>query len=157
MEKVENTKVTPQVNEKKATNDAAKDAEFKAKKAAAAKAFSERQAALKKERAEAVKALQDFAAKNKVELPKIVQDWIVKETAVRTGGGFGGVSLLNKVFGDTPKVGDSITVLAYMQKTMKGKDVLDKKIKEWAEKGIVVEYTDNADKLKATYTIKKLA
>ena len=134
-----------------------KDAEFKAKKAAAAKAFAERQAALKVDRAEAIKELKALADAKKINLdtmPK-TKAWIEKETAVRTGNG--GVSFFNKVFGDSPKVGDKITLLDYMKKTLKAKADLDKAVKSWAEKGIVVEFKDAANKLEATYTIVKLA
>ena len=137
--------------------DPKKEAEFKAKKAAAAKAFAERQAALKVDRAEAIKELKALADAKKINLdtmPK-TKAWIEKETAVRTGNG--GVSFFNKVFGDSPKVGDKITLLDYMKKTLKAKADLDKAVKGWAEKGIVVEFKDAANKLEATYTIVKLA
>ena len=45
-----------------------------------------------------------------------------------------------------------------MKKTLKAKADLDKYCKQWAEKGIVVEFKDNAaNKLESTYTIVKLA
>ena len=44
-----------------------------------------------------------------------------------------------------------------MKKTLKAKADLDKAVKGWAEKGIVVEFKDAANKLEATYTIVKLA
>ena len=137
--------------------DAKKEAEFKARKAAAAKAFAERQAALKADRAEAIKELKALADAKKINLdtmPK-TKAWIEKETAVRTGNG--GTSFFNKVFGDSPKVGDKITLLDYMKKTLKAKADLDKAVKGWAEKGIVVEFKDAANMLEATYTIVKLA
>lgn len=137
--------------------DPKKEAEFKARKAAAAKAFSERQAALKVDRAEAIKELKALADAKKINLdtmPK-TKAWIEKETAVRTGNG--GTSFFNKVFGDSPKVGDKITLLDYMKKTLKAKADLDKAVKGWAEKGIVVEFKDAANMLEATYTIVKLA
>ena len=87
-------------------------------------------------------------------MPK-TKAWIEKETAVHTGNG--GTSFFNKVFGDSPKVGDKITLLDYMKKTLKAKADLDKAVKGWAEKGIVVEFKDAANKLEATYTIVKLA
>ena len=49
MEKVAQVKAEAQKNEKAAAQDAAKDAEFKAKKQAAAKAFAERQKAKKEQ------------------------------------------------------------------------------------------------------------
>lgn len=164
MEKVANTNVksplTPVSEAQKAQkneHDAKKEAEFKARKAAAAKAFSERQAALKVDRAEAIKELKALADAKKISLdamPK-TKAWIEKETAVRAGNG--GTPFFNKVFGESPKVGDKITLLDYMKKTLKAKADLDKAVKGWAEKGIVVEFKDAANMLEATYTIVKLA
>ena len=137
--------------------DAKKEAEFKARKAAAAKAFAERQAALKVDRAEAIKELKALADAKKINLdtmPK-TKAWIEKETAVHTGNG--GTPFFNKVFGDSPKVGDKITLLDYMKKTLKAKADLDKAVKGWAEKGTIVEFKDAANMLEATYTIVKLA
>lgn len=149
----------PQTNDHAASKDVAKDAEFKAKKAAAAKAFAERQAALKVDRAEAIKELKALADAKKINLdtmPK-TKAWIEKETAVRTPGGSGN-NFFNKVFGDAPKVGDKITLIEYMKKTFKAKADLDKYCKQWAEKGIVVEFKANAaNMLESTYTIVKLA
>ena len=161
MEQVANkvTQIKPQTNDHAASKDATKDAEFKAKKVAAAKAFAERQAALKADRAEAIKELKALADAKKINLdtmPK-TKAWIEKETAVRTSGGSGN-SFFNKVFGDAPKVGDKITLIEYMKKTFKAKADLDKYCKQWAEKGIVVEFKDNtANMLESTYTIVKLA
>lgn len=61
------------------------------------------------------------------------------------------------MFGPTPKVGQSVTLLEVMSKTLKGKGVIDAYVKTWKEKGIVVEYTADAkDPVKSTYTIKAL-
>ena len=59
--------------------------------------------------------------------------------------------------GDSPKVGDSITLLEYMKKTMKSKADFDRYVKIWAEKGTVIEFKSAANMLEATYTIKALA
>ena len=161
MEQVTNKKPTneqskPQTNEHAAAKDAAKDAEFKAKKAAAAKAFAERQAKLKADRAEAIKEIKAFFADKKLEMPAKVKAWIDSETAGRSAGNSGN-NFFNKVFGDSPKVGDKITLIDYMKKTFKAKADLDKYCKQWAEKGIVVEFKEAADMLQSTYTITKLA
>ena len=148
-----------QVNEHAAKEAAAKEAAFKAKKAAAAKAFAERQAALKNDRIEAIKELKALVDANKINLdtmPK-TKAWIEKETTVRTSGGSGN-NFFNRVFGDSPKGGDKITLIDYMKKTLKAKADLDKYCKQWAEKGTVVEFKDNpANMLESTYTIVKLA
>ena len=154
MEKVANTNVQPQANEHKAENDAKKEAEFKAKKAEAAKRFAENQKAKK----EAMKKLADeIKAKNLLdklspEGQKFIND--ILNPVVRSG--FGGQSFFNKVFGDTPKVGDKITLLDYLTKTLQAKAKLDKEIKAWAEKGITVTFTEDPDPRKAVYTITKM-
>ncbi|MBR6135561.1 MAG: hypothetical protein IKQ22_03655 [Clostridia bacterium] len=148
MEKVANTQV--QKNEHTAKDDAA----FKAKKAEAAKRFAENQ----KARKEGVKKLaEELKAKNLIEKlspenQKIIED--ILNPATRSG--FGGQSFFNKVFGDSPKVGDSITLLDYMKKTLQAKGKLDKAVKDWAEKGIVVEFTEKPNQLESVYTIKKM-
>ena len=43
-----------------------------------------------------------------------------------------------------------------MKKTFKSKADLDKAVKAWAEKGIVVEFKAAANQLESTYTIKAL-
>ena len=162
MEKVANTNVksplTPVSEAQKAQKNehaANKDAEFKAKKAAAAKAFAERQ----KERKENLVKFAKEVIANKgfeslsAEAKKFFND--CANPVVRTSGS-SNQSFINKVFGDTPKVGDSITLLDYMKKTFKSKADLDKAVKLWAEKGIVVEFKAAANQLESTYTIKAL-
>lgn len=153
MEKVVEKKA--QVNENAVAKDAAKDAEFKAKKAAAAKAFAERQ----KERKEnLVKYSKELAEKKLLEKlsPEAQKFFNDVLNPAKSSGGFGGQSFFNKVFGATPKVGDSVKLFDYMQKTFEGKSKLDKYVKEWAEKGIVVEVKPAADIRETLYTIKKM-
>lgn len=160
MEKVANTQnVKPQTGAtpaaQKNEHAAEKSADFKAKKAAAAKAFAERQ----KERKENLIKFAKEVIANKgfeslsAEAKKFFND--CANPVVRTAGG-SNQSFINKVFGDTPKVGDSITLLDYMKKTFKSKADLDKAVKLWAEKGIVVEFKAAASQLESTYTIKAL-
>lgn len=148
MEKVANTQV--QKNEHTAKDDAA----FKAKKAEAAKRFAENQ----KARKEGIKKLfEELKAKGIVEKLAPEHQKLINE--VLTGPartGFGGQSFFNKVFGDSPKVGDSVTLLDYMKKTLQAKGKLDKAVKDWAEKGIVVEFTEKPNQLESVYTIKKM-
>ena len=153
MEKVVEKKA--QVNENAAAKDAAKEAEFKAKKAAAAKAFAERQKERKENLVKFSKELVDKKLLDKMspEAQKFFQDVL---NPAKSSGGFGGQSFFNKVFGATPKVGDSVKLFDYMQKTLEGKAKLDKYVKEWAEKGIVVEVTPNAKISDTLYTIKKM-
>lgn len=153
MEKVVEKKA--QVNENAAAKDAAKDAEFKAKKAAAAKAFAERQKERKENLVKFSKELVDKKLLDKMspEAQKFFQDVL---NPAKSSGGFGGQSFFNKVFGATPKVGDSVKLFDYMQKTFEGKSKLDKYVKEWAEKGIVVEVKPAADIRETLYIIKKM-
>jgi hypothetical protein len=132
-----------------------KDAEFKAKKAAAAKAFAERQ----KERKEnLVKFAKELVANKNfgslsAEAQKFFND--VANPPVKVTGGSSS-SFINKVFGDELKVGMSITLIDYMKKTFKSKSDLDKAVKLWAEKGIIVEFKAAANQLDSTYTIKEI-
>lgn len=158
MEKVAQTneKAQAQVNEKAAAKDAAKEAEFKAKKAASAKKFAENQKIRKENLVKFSKELieKKLIEKLSPEAQKFFND--AANPASHTGG-FGGASFLNKVFGATPKVGDKITLLDYMKKTMESRAKLDKYVKDWATKGIVVEVKEAANQLETTYTITKLA
>lgn len=157
MEKVaaKETNVKAQANENVKAKDAAKDAEFKAKKAAAAKAFAERQ----KERKENLVKFSKEIVGNKAfsslsaEAQKFFND--IANPPVRAAGG-SNTSFINKVFGDEPKVGMSITLLDYMKKTFKSKAELDKAVKLWAEKGVIVEFKAAANQLESTYTIKEI-
>lgn len=161
MEKVANTQnVKPQAQTAAAQKNehaADKDAEFKAKKAAAAKAFAERQKEKKAAIVENAKKLIDLDAKGTIKLPEDLKKFYseIANPVVRTAGGSSS-SFINKVFGDEPKVGQSITLLDYMKKTLKSKADLDKAVKLWNEKGIVVEFKAAANQLESTYTIKAL-
>ena len=160
MEKVANTNTNtkPQAQTAQKNEHAAdKDAEFKAKKAAAAKAFAERQKEKKAGIVENAKKLIDLDAKGTIKLPEDLKKFYseLANPVVRTAGGSTS-SFINKVFGDEPKVGDSITLLDYMKKTLKSKADLDKAVKLWNEKGIVVEFKAAANQLESTYTIKAL-
>lgn len=159
MEKVANTNTKPQAQTAAQKNEHAadKDAEFKAKKAAAAKAFAERQKERKAAIVENAKKLIDLDAKGTIKLPEDLKKFYneLANPVVRTAGGSTS-SFINKVFGDEPKVGQSITLLDYMKKTLKSKADLDKAVKLWNEKGIVVEFKAAANQLESTYTIKAL-
>lgn len=152
MEKVANTN-----NGTAKAVDKKNDAEFKAKKAEAAKKCIER----KKERAAAIveeaKWLISQVEAKKINLPEDrLNFWkgVANPTIAHSAGGS---TLLNKAFGDAPKVGDSVTLLDFMKKTMKSKSEMDRFVKKAAEKGIVIEFTQKPNMLESTYTIKKLA
>ena len=71
--------------------------------------------------------------------------------------GFNGTSVFVTVFGANPKVGDKVTLEDIFKKTLKGKASFDAVVKRWAEKGIVIEYHEDKDILKSTYTIKEFS
>lgn len=161
MEKVANTKPTaevkPQANEHAAAVDAEKLAKFKEQKKAAAKAWKERKDKEAADRVENAKKLIDFLGNKKVELPSELASFLsgLANPVVHSNGG--GNSLFNKIFGDSPKVGDSVTLMDYMKKTLKSKADLDRYCKIWAEKGTILEFKPAANMLESTYTIKALA
>ena len=67
------------------------------------------------------------------------------------------IELFEKLFGNAPKVGDSISLLDYMKKTFNTKAFIERHIKLWAEKGIIVEYEeDKINDLNSLYVIKAL-
>ena len=140
-----------QKNEKSVKDDAA----FKAKKAEAAKKFAANQKAKKENLIKFSKELVDTGVVDKLS-PEAKAFFTAAANPTVNRSGFGGQSFLNKVFGDSPKVGDSITVLDYMKKTLQAKGKLDKAVKDWAEKGIIVEFTEKQNKLESVYTIKKM-
>lgn len=143
----------PQTNERTAE----KIAELKAKKKEAAKAWKERKdkeaAARKETAAKFIKYLSD----KKVELPeefsKLLND--IANPATHASGGTG--SLFEKLFGTSPKAGDKVTLMEVFQKSYKSKAEVDRYVKIWAEKGIVVEFKAAPNMLESTYSIVKLA
>lgn len=144
-----------QENEKAAAKDAEKEAEFKQRKAEAAKRFAEKQ---KQRKAELLAAAKEIVANPAYAqlsdaTKKVIQDLLNPTTS----SGSAGVAFLNKVFGDSPKVGDSVTLLDYMKRTLKGKAELDKRIKEWKEKGIVIKVEEKPNQFETLYTIEALA
>lgn len=70
-----------------------------------------------------------------------------------TGSAVFGQPVINKIFGDNFKVGDSITAMKVFEATGKGFAEMRQLMKKWAEKqNIVVEY----DAAKKAYTIKSI-
>lgn len=61
------------------------------------------------------------------------------------------------LFGESPKVGDSITLGDAFQKTLKGKATLDAYFSRWAAKGVVVTFSRAENVMESTYTIEALA
>lgn len=65
-------------------------------------------------------------------------------------------SIFNILFGDSPSVGDSITLKEAFEKTYKGKKTLDIWLKRWQEKGIIVSYKETTPLLESLYIIEAL-
>lgn len=147
-------KAAPQVNE----HSAEKTAEEKAKKAASAKAWKERKDKEATERKETAAKLIKYLADKKIELPeeysKLLND--IANPSARSAGSNGN-SVFDKLFGATPKVGQKVTLMEVFQKTYKSKAEVDRCVKAWAEKGIIVEFKHAANMIESTYEIIKLA
>lgn len=143
----------PQVNEH-AVN---KDTELKEKKRASAKAWKERKDKEAAERKETAAKLIKYLADKKVELPaeysKLLNE--IANPVARSGSSNGGI--FEKLFGSNPKVGQKVTLIEVFNKTYKSKAELDRAVKNWAEKGIIVEFKAEPNMIESTYEIKKLA
>lgn len=154
MEQVAKTNVKPQANE----HAAEKTAEEKAKKAASAKAWKEKKDKEAAERRATAADLIKYLDEKKIVLPdnfaKLLND--IANPATRAAGSNGN-SVFEKLFGTTPKVGDKVTLMQVFQKTLKSKAEIDRAVKNWQEKGIIVEFKAAANQLESTYEIKKLA
>lgn len=136
-----------------------KSEKFKEMKREAAKRFKEKRAAERNAMFEHGKKLYEVL-KDKPEFNELGEDtrkWL-ESLANPQAAGFNNVSVFSKLFGDTPSVGQSITLIDAMTKTLKGKADLNKLTKKWSEeKGIVVTFTQNADDVfQSLFTIEKL-
>lgn len=129
-------------------------AAFKAKKAEAAKKFAARQAAAKEERQKKAAAFLKYIADNKVKVPQEHLD-LLNELANPAARSNNTSSFFNKVFGDSPKAGDKITLIEYMKKTLRAKKDIDKAIENWKKSGIEVKFNQAANMLESTYEVVK--
>lgn len=160
MEKVaqvkQDVKGQVQKNEAAVAKKAELTAEQKAKKNEAAKRHTEKVKNLREQAVRVATKLKAYIEKTKPTFDGIdeINKWISDVLAAPAAGG--GQSFLNKVFGDNPKVGDKITLMDYMKKTLKGKADFDAYVKKWAEKGIIVKFDAGANMFESTYTIEKL-
>lgn len=130
----------------------------RASKREAAKRFLENK---KKKQEEARKAAETLEKELKDKglydkLSQASKDFIASIINPVSHTGFNGTSVYVTVFGANPKVGDKVTLEDIFKKTLKGKASFDAIVKRWAEKGIIIEYHEDKDILKSTYTIKEL-
>lgn len=136
-----------------ATND-----KIKQQKAEALQRFKEKKAAKEAERISNAKKLKDLLTKNGAwdKIGADLQTWVESLAVAKPVNGASQSSLLTTLFGPSPKVGDKVTLADAFNKTYKGKATLDIYVKRWAQKGVIVEFTADADMLKSTYEIKAI-
>lgn len=88
-------------------------------------------------------AIRDFLKEKKIQLPEDLQaemDFLTKERKTAAGSAFG-KPVLYKIFGNTPKKGDSVTALKVFEETGKGFAEMRSLMKKWAEKqNVTVKY-----------------
>ena len=137
--------------------------DVKAKKEAAIARFKENRAKKQKAAYENALKLRDELVKAAMldKLSATTKEFVLglckdPTEKAKGGGGFGGPSVFSILFGEHPKVGDTLTLEQAFNKTYKGKSTLDLWVKRWAEKGIEVEFKQASKMLESTYTIKKL-
>lgn len=117
--------------------------------------YQKRQRELLKTRIAVIAAYVD-AAKNVPDDVKDAVDGLMKRGKYESKGGFGtpqGPDTFKVLFGDTPKVGTVVTAQDMFNKVHKGLADMRKLIKKWAEKGIIVEFDEQA----FSYKLTKLA
>lgn len=112
----------------------------------------------KKARERALRAAQtvtEFIHKNVKDIPQDIQDALDVLNRVRRTreGAAGTVSIFEKLFGESPKVGAVVTAYDMLKQTNKNFSQMNKFIAKWAEEGTVVEFDGN----KLEYKLVKLA
>ena len=156
MEKVAGQK-SQVVNLQENAHAADKAAELKARKQASAKAWKERKDKEAAERKDTAAKLIKYLSDKKIELPaeysKLLND--IANPVIHSNGLNGGI--FEKLFGSNPQVGQKVTLIEVFNKTYKSKAELDRAVKNWAEKGIIVEFKAAPNMIESTYTITKLA
>lgn len=90
-------------------------------------------------------AIRDFIKAQGITLPEDLQaemDFLTKERKAAAGSVFG-KPVLYKIFGNTPKKGDSVTALKVFEETGKGFAEMRSLMKKWAEKqNVTVKYDE---------------
>ena len=90
-------------------------------------------------------AIRDFIKAQGITLPEDLQaemDFLTKEKKVAAGSAFG-KPVLYKIFGNTPKKGDSVTALKVFEETGKGFAEMRSLMKKWVEKqNVTVKYDE---------------
>lgn len=146
-----------QPNMHAANVEAKKMDDVRAKKAIAAKAFKERRAKEKAAQVDAVEKILKIIETQNVKVPEDIMkvlDGIVNPVRAARSGGTAGI--FAKMFGEDAKVGDKVTLMDVFKRTFKSKADIDRSVRAWAEKGIIVEFKQNPTMLESTYEIKKM-
>lgn len=90
-------------------------------------------------------AIRDFIKTQGITLPEDLQaemDFLTKERKAAAGSVFG-KPVLYKIFGNTPKKGDSVTALKVFEETGKGFAEMRSLMKKWAEKqNVTIKYDE---------------
>lgn len=98
-------------------------------------------------------AIRDFIKAQGIKLPEDLQaemDFLTKEKKASAAGSTFGKPVLYKIFGATPKKGDSVTALKVFEETGKGFAEMRSLMKKWAEKqNVTVKY----DEVKKAYVV----
>lgn len=99
-------------------------------------------------------AIRDFIKAQGIKLPEDLQaemDFLTKEKKASAAGSAFGKPVLYKIFGNTPKKGDSVTALKVFEETGKGFAEMRSLMKKWAEKqNVTVKY----DEAKKAYVVE---
>ena len=142
--------LNPQVSADAGATPQADGKSFAEKKAEAAERFKNKRRQQLDKVAAFLKQLPNCPA----DIAEIADNWLNP----RSGGTTFGEPLFTKIFGATPKVGDSVTLQDVFTKTLKGADKMSQMIKKWSSSNTaVVEYVHNAtDPIKSQYVIKKI-
>lgn len=142
-----------------ATSEAEKLERFKAMKREAAQRFKEKRAKEKEERVEkAGKLISSLKERGLYDQLDPEQKAFLDELANPSANvGASNQSLFKLLFGDSPKVGDSITLNEAFQRTLKGKSNIDHYVNKWKEKGIIVTFKKADDNiLNSTYVLESI-
>lgn len=94
---------------------------------------------------EAAQKVKEYLEEKGVDLEPIKEQMdillrVKKEAAAKGPKGTAQKPVLYKLFGDAPKVGDTVTAADMFARTFKGFQEMRQLMKKWAAKGIDVEY-----------------
>lgn len=143
------------VNESELTEEE-KAKRFKQMKKEAADRFKKKRAEEKAAAVEAAKSIINFLKVQNLwdGLAVEGQEWLSEIARPKATAN---QNMFKVLFGETPQVGDTITLAEAFQKTLKGKSNIDFYVKRWAAKGILVSYSQsNENLLDSTYKIETL-